>query len=314
VTPASFGQRAAAFALDVVVVAVLGFVVGGALDQAYWTLTPPLLPTDPAWPLDSLIGFLMVDLPVMAIPVLYFVLGWSGTRGQTLGQRAVGVRTLDDRDRPPSVVRSMWRLIARTLALLPFGLGAVEMIWHRRGRTWHDVWSGTRVVSGHPPPRPRRRRWGPTLALTASSLLLLTSLIVLDNRIAGGGVEAELVSLRELDPGTCYVQPDWEDEGVRRVPCGEEQDAEVYFSYTDPAPSGDPYDEEALDASARERCGAELASYVGWDPGDAWEVEPVYPDPQSWDDGERRVVCTVWGWSVPGSARGAGRTGTPTLA
>lgn len=313
--PAGFGQRLASFVLDALVLAVLTSLITAVLSIPYWELSPPdIVSTDPAYALDSFIGFLTTGLPVVITPLVYLVLMGARPRGQTLGQRAVGIRVVGPDGRPPGLVRAAWRLVARGLSLLPAGLGYYEMRWHPHSRTWHDRMSGTSVIVGRPPATVRRPgRVMLPVSLAVSVATLLSALIVLDNRLH----DVERVDLDALAVGDCIVDPgfgfgfDW----VRRLPCELEHGGEVVHTYAIAAPRGAPFDEDRTYDSALERCETALAEYAGADVEDLDHyADPLVPTPEDWDAGQRLVVCVAWSdWETPGSVRSAGRPGPPAF-
>jgi uncharacterized RDD family membrane protein YckC len=125
VTPrATFGQRAAAFVLDSILVLVAVLVLGAG--QAGRAL------------------FLFLVLPVG-----YFGILEGSMSGQTLGKRLVGIRVVDaDSGEAISYGRGFGRGAFKWLisAELLFGLGMWWMLWDPARRTWHDIVTRTTVV------------------------------------------------------------------------------------------------------------------------------------------------------------------------
>jgi len=73
--------------------------------------------------------------------------GWFWTHGgQTLGMRAWKFRVVTVQLEPltwkPALVRFVWSLASWVV----FGLGFLWSLVDRRSRTWHDLFSGTRLV------------------------------------------------------------------------------------------------------------------------------------------------------------------------
>jgi uncharacterized RDD family membrane protein YckC len=79
-----------------------------------------------------------------AIGGLYLVGFWS-LAGQTPGMRFVGIR-LDVESRGLRLRRSIKRLIGMALAVIPFGLGFLGILFDERRRAWDDRLSGVDVV------------------------------------------------------------------------------------------------------------------------------------------------------------------------
>jgi len=116
----------------------------------------------------------------------------------------------------------------------------------------------------------------------------------------------------ELEVGTCFDDVDelFEPEGgVPEVPivdCDEPHDNEVYALFD--LPDGDfPADltERAIDG-----CLAPFSGYVGrsWE-SSRFEIAWLRPSPETWDDGDRQVICYLYDTDnqpIVGTARGSG--------
>lgn len=82
---------------------------------------------------------------ILASPFLFY--GWFWTHGgQTLGMRAWRMKLLDEHGRPVTWRRSVVRVAAAFVSALALGLGYLWMLGDRQHLTWHDRWSGTRLV------------------------------------------------------------------------------------------------------------------------------------------------------------------------
>ncbi len=79
-----------------------------------------------------------------ALGSLYLVGFWS-LAGQTPGMRFVGIR-LNVEGRGLRLGRSVKRLIGMVLAVIPFGLGFLGILFDQRRRAWDDRLSGVDVV------------------------------------------------------------------------------------------------------------------------------------------------------------------------
>src|SRR5438874_3778879 len=78
--------------------------------------------------------------------IAYFVFFWSST-GQTPGDRVMGIRVIDGRERGPlKPRRALLRLIALWLAALPLLAGIWMMLWDERRRCRQDRLARTLVV------------------------------------------------------------------------------------------------------------------------------------------------------------------------
>jgi len=130
--PAGLPRRMAALCYDALVVASLfmltGFLVllvtGGAA-----------IPAGTHW----------FRVLLLLVPGTYVCVSWKHG-GQTLGMRAWRLRLVDLDGQPVSATTTVLRLAAATVAWLPAGLGYLWSLFDREGRTWHDRWTGTRIV------------------------------------------------------------------------------------------------------------------------------------------------------------------------
>ena len=75
----------------------------------------------------------------------YFVLFWS-TAGQTPGMRLLGLRLHGPGGGPPSVGRSLVRLVGLALAIVPLFAGFLPVLFTERRRGLHDYLADTVVV------------------------------------------------------------------------------------------------------------------------------------------------------------------------
>jgi uncharacterized RDD family membrane protein YckC len=88
----------------------------------------------------------------MTVVVIGFVvhLAWyclRVSRGQSVGQRATGVRIVDQQT---IATIGPWRVFGRQftriVSTVPFGLGYLWMLWDPQSQTWHDKIAGTIVI------------------------------------------------------------------------------------------------------------------------------------------------------------------------
>jgi hypothetical protein len=105
----------------------------------------------------------------------------------------------------------------------------------------------------------------------------------------------------ELSVGDCYLAPDDPDEitDVEVVDCDEPHDHEVFHAFE--LPDGEFPDDEAMVAAIEQECtGEAFTSYVGSEYASS-EIflSPLTPSEETWDTGDREVVCT--GVLEPGS-------------
>lgn len=75
----------------------------------------------------------------------YFAFGWSHG-GQTLGMKSWRMRLVCDGSAPFGYRRSLARFLVSILSWLPCGAGFLWSLWEPRGRTWHDLASGSKLI------------------------------------------------------------------------------------------------------------------------------------------------------------------------
>lgn len=133
VTP-GLARRLAAIFYDawlIVALWLIGATVDFAIQSAIGSAEDPL-----RLPLQAFI---------LASPFLFY--GWFWTHGgQTLGMRAWRMKLLDDHGQPVTWRRSVMRVAAAFVSALALGLGYLWMLGDKQRLTWHDRWSGTRLV------------------------------------------------------------------------------------------------------------------------------------------------------------------------
>ena len=120
---ASFGRRFVAVIVDSVILAVVYgiFYAIGDVALAY-------------------IGSLLIGLA-------YFVFFEGGSRGQTPGKMALGIRVVDfSTGGPIGYGRGALRYIGRLVSQLVCFLGYLWMLWDREKQTWHDKFANSVVV------------------------------------------------------------------------------------------------------------------------------------------------------------------------
>lgn len=86
-----------------------------------------------------------LQIPLLVVTVLFF--GWFWTRwGQTLGMQAwkLRIETLDGAR--ISWPQALLRMLFAGVSLACLGAGYWTMLFDGQRRTWHDRWTGTRIV------------------------------------------------------------------------------------------------------------------------------------------------------------------------
>ena len=139
-TYAGVATRGAAFALDLVGLAVLYGIFAGTLALISY-LVGGLARV-------SIIGGVLGGGATLLV-VAYFVLFWNGA-GRTPGMDALGLRVRDASGGPPSFGRSLVRAIVTWFSIVVFFLGYLPVLFDRRRRGLPDLVAGTEVVYTRP--------------------------------------------------------------------------------------------------------------------------------------------------------------------
>ena len=134
---AGVATRAVALAIDVALAQVIVFA-GGAVFALVGSLVGDLNKLDTA-------GRVLAAIAWLAVVGTYFVLFWS-TVGQTPGMRTMAIRVVTYDGHPPSIARSIVRLIGLGLAIIPCFLGFVPALVDSRRRALPDLLARTVVL------------------------------------------------------------------------------------------------------------------------------------------------------------------------
>ncbi len=135
-TYAGVATRGAAFALDLVGLAVLYGIFAGTIALISY-LVGGLARV-------SIIGGVLGGGATLLI-LAYFVFFWSGA-GRTPGMDVLGLRVRDASGGPPSFGRSLLRGIVTWFSIAIFFLGYLPVLFDRRRRGLPDLVAGTEVV------------------------------------------------------------------------------------------------------------------------------------------------------------------------
>ncbi len=138
---AGFVSRAAAFVLDVVIVAVL-LSAAGMLLRLLADFFNFALP-------DTLDGAVVAGAGIfgggLLFQLVYFVFFWAAL-GQTPGKILLGLRIVRPEGQRLGVIRAIVRYFGYWISAIPLGLGFFWVLVDRRRRGWHDKLAGTQVV------------------------------------------------------------------------------------------------------------------------------------------------------------------------
>ena len=133
---AGIATRAIALAIDAAVAVVL-FMSAVGIVALIASLVGGLRP-------EWLVGVLLTFGWVL-VAGTYFVLFWSAA-GQTPGMRLLRVRVRGPTGDPPSIGRSLVRLVGLVLAIVPLFAGFVPVLFTERRRGLPDLLAGTVVL------------------------------------------------------------------------------------------------------------------------------------------------------------------------
>jgi len=134
--------RAIALATDTVIATVL-FMSAVGIAALVASLVGGVRP-------EWLVGVLLAAGWIVVVGT-YFVLFWSAT-GQTPGMRLLRVRVHGPAGDPPSIARSLVRLVGLVLAIVPLFAGFVPVLFTERRRGLQDFLAGTVVLYDDPRP------------------------------------------------------------------------------------------------------------------------------------------------------------------
>ena len=138
-TYAGIASRALAFVADAVLCAALWVSVSGVVALVTWIFGG----LRPEWLVATL-----ATVGLFALSGCYFVFFWT-TAGRTPGMHLLHVRVaVEDSPAPPSVRRSVVRLVGVVLAIIPVFAGFLPVLFDRRRRGVADMMAGTVVVYG----------------------------------------------------------------------------------------------------------------------------------------------------------------------
>ena len=147
---ASFGQRTAAFLIDVIPITVLVatvFYVFLGFDE---TLNRYLEQGRQNAGVRA--QFLAERNTIREVAglayVVYASIMQSTSWQATVGKRLIGIRVIDKNHRTMSFLRSLARSMTLLLSIVPAFIGCIAMLFSKTGRTWHDRAVNTDVVIG----------------------------------------------------------------------------------------------------------------------------------------------------------------------
>jgi hypothetical protein len=160
---------------------------------------------------------------------------------------------------------------------------------------------------------------GGRFALAGLCLVALAGCSFIDDLREGGPdrdpetgelVEAAQIGVFHLQEGDCLIEFDRGDDisTVQAAPCDEPHTDEVYASVV--MPDGPFPGRERVQQFADDACTADFATFIGipWEES-MLDYRSFTPTEQSWNDGDREILCMVVdpGRDVTGTLAGAQR-------
>lgn len=86
------------------------------------------------------------------LDIAYFALLLGGPYGQTVGAKVAKIRVINLQGKPLGYMRAILRYLASTISAIIFGLGYLWMLKDKRNQTLHDKIAGSLVISLVPRP------------------------------------------------------------------------------------------------------------------------------------------------------------------
>ncbi len=92
------------------------------------------------------VGDPLLPLIVLVVTVAFYTWFWT-KKGQSLGMQAWRIRLQQPDGRTITGRQALIRLAVAQASWLCAGLGFFWQLWDRQARTWHDIASGTQLVT-----------------------------------------------------------------------------------------------------------------------------------------------------------------------
>jgi len=90
-------------------------------------------------------GQIWYRLALISVAALFFIAFWT-MGGQTLGMRAWRIKVVQSDGSKVTTTQATSRFACAIVSALAAGLGFVWMLFSREKLSWHDQWSGTRLI------------------------------------------------------------------------------------------------------------------------------------------------------------------------
>jgi uncharacterized RDD family membrane protein YckC len=90
-------------------------------------------------------GQIWYRLALISVAAVFFIAFWT-MGGQTLGMRAWRIKVVQSDGSKVNTTQAASRFACAIVSALVGGLGFVWMLFSREKLSWHDQWSGTRLI------------------------------------------------------------------------------------------------------------------------------------------------------------------------
>jgi uncharacterized RDD family membrane protein YckC len=138
---AGFVTRMLAYLLDVLVLTAI-LAMGSWLAVQTDNLMTEVLPEDIQLGISATTLFALLTPFII---IFYYVMFWS-LSGRTIGKWVLGVRVVQADGLPPTIGRSLLRMIGYVVSLIVFFLGFLWILIDDQRKGWHDHMAKTWVV------------------------------------------------------------------------------------------------------------------------------------------------------------------------
>lgn len=92
------------------------------------------------------IGDYLLSIIIFAVSLLFYLCFWT-LKGQTLGMQVWRIRVQQPGGFTVTRRQALIRFLAAQISWLCLGLGFIWSLWDGKSRTWHDMASGTELVT-----------------------------------------------------------------------------------------------------------------------------------------------------------------------
>jgi hypothetical protein len=128
---------------------------------------------------------------------------------------------------------------------------------------------------------------------------------------SGAIIEAGSLGISVLRVGDCFNDAESTESSVASVngvPCADDHTSEVYHQF-DLAEDATYPDTSFSNEEVAAGCTTAFETYVGvaYEASTVYDITYVYPDRQSWGQGDRKVICALTPYDGVGPLTGSGK-------